>query len=117
VIVLVLTACPEGLRGHLTRWLLEVSAGVFVGQTTHRVREELWERTTELVGKGRALMVFTSTSEQCFEVRSHGHHWAPEDVEGVTLMRRPVDRASGDRAPGTGWSTASRRRHVAGPQN
>ena len=23
--VLVLTACPAGLRGHLTRWLLEIS--------------------------------------------------------------------------------------------
>jgi hypothetical protein len=29
--VIILTACPEGLRGHLTQWLLEISAGVYVG--------------------------------------------------------------------------------------
>lgn len=30
--VIILIAAPEGLRGHLTRWLVEVSAGVFVGK-------------------------------------------------------------------------------------
>jgi CRISPR-associated protein Cas2 len=29
MVIIVLTACPAGLRGHLTRWLLEISAGVF----------------------------------------------------------------------------------------
>ena len=37
--VLVLTACPAGLRGHLTRWLLEISPGVFVGHVPARVRD------------------------------------------------------------------------------
>jgi CRISPR-associated protein Cas2 len=32
--VIVLTACPSGLRGRLTNWLLEISAGVFVGNVT-----------------------------------------------------------------------------------
>ncbi|MGO4760857.1 type I-E CRISPR-associated endoribonuclease Cas2, partial [Streptomyces sp. 2MCAF27] len=27
--VIVLTNCPAGLRGFLTRWLLEISPGVF----------------------------------------------------------------------------------------
>ncbi|MCQ8210670.1 type I-E CRISPR-associated endoribonuclease Cas2e, partial [Cutibacterium acnes subsp. acnes] len=42
--VLVLTACPAGLRGHLTRWLLEISPGVFVGHVPTRVRDALWDR-------------------------------------------------------------------------
>jgi CRISPR-associated protein Cas2 len=109
VIVLVLTACPAGLRGHLTRWLLEVSAGVFVGHTSSRVREELWDRTVELIGRGRALMVVTAANEQRFEVRSHGHHWIPEDVEGITLMRRPTDATPSDRSA-KGWSNVARRR-------
>jgi CRISPR-associated protein Cas2 len=37
MIVLVVTACPVCLRGHLTRWLLEISPGVFVGKVTTRV--------------------------------------------------------------------------------
>lgn len=37
--VIVLTAVPPGLRGHLTRWLLEISSGVYVGYVSARVRE------------------------------------------------------------------------------
>lgn len=108
MIVLVLTACPEKLRGHLTRWLTEVSAGVYVGHVSARVRDELWDRTVELVGKGRAIMVLSAPNEQHFEVRNHGHHWTPEDFEGLILMRRPA--APELRSSSTGWSTASRRR-------
>ncbi len=110
MIVVVLTACPEGLRGHLTRWLMEVSAGVFVGHTSNRVRDELWDRVVELVGRGRALMVFTAATEQRFEVRSHGHHWTPEEIEGLTLMRRPSSDNDSPPPERTGWSNASRRR-------
>ena len=46
MVVVVLTACPVGLRGDLTRWLLEIASGVFVGHVTARVRDRLWERIT-----------------------------------------------------------------------
>ena len=111
MIVLVLTACPEGLRGHLTRWLTEVSAGVFVGRTTSRVRDELWDRVTELSGRGRAVMAYSARTEQGYAIRNHGHHWEPVDVEGLTLMLRPTGAESADGpAPTSGWSTAGRRR-------
>ncbi len=38
MIVIILTACPEGLRGHLTQWLLELSAGVYIGHVNSRIR-------------------------------------------------------------------------------
>jgi CRISPR-associated protein Cas2 len=111
VIVLVLTACPDGLRGHLTRWLIEVSAGVFVGKTTSRVRDELWERVVELSGRGRAVMAYSAPTEQGFAIRNHGHHWTPVDIEGITLMLRPHGAESSDAPPPTsGWSAAGRRR-------
>ena len=47
MIVLVLSAVPEGLRGHVTRWLMEISPGVFVGTLSARVRERLWDLVTE----------------------------------------------------------------------
>ena len=111
MIVLVLTACPEGLRGHLTRWLMEVSAGVFVGRVTSRVRDELWERVIELSGRGRAVMAHSARTEQGFAIRSHGHHWEPIDIEGMTLMLRPHGAESTDSPPpAAGWSAAGRRR-------
>ena len=46
MIVLVLSAVPEGLRGHV-RGALEISPGVFVGTLSARVRERLWDIVTE----------------------------------------------------------------------
>ncbi|WP_309064919.1 type I-E CRISPR-associated endoribonuclease Cas2e [Microbacterium sp.] len=115
MIVLVLTAVPPGLRGFLTRWLLEISAGVFVGKVSKRVRELLWERTISMVRTGRAILVFSARNEQGMSVLVHGHHWEPIDVDGLTLMLRPADSqpvpaSQRESAPATGWSKAARRR-------
>lgn len=123
MVVLVLSACPPGLRGFLTRWMLEISAGVFVGQVSKRVRERMWVRTVEMVRTGRAIMVFSARNEQRLSFLVHGHHWEPVDVDGITLMLRPhADRGAGDSEsddaprtvagtpPRSGWSKASRHR-------
>ncbi|GAA1424919.1 hypothetical protein GCM10009601_30690 [Streptomyces thermospinosisporus] len=39
--VIVLIAAPPGLRGHLTRWFVEVAAGVYVGNPNPRIRDRL----------------------------------------------------------------------------
>ncbi|TNC22060.1 MULTISPECIES: type I-E CRISPR-associated endoribonuclease Cas2e [Amycolatopsis] len=88
MIVIVLTAVPPGLRGHLTRWLLEISPGVFVGHLPTRVRELTWERVIEFVDDGRALMVYTVNGEQRLAFEVHGHDWTPVDYDGITLIRR-----------------------------
>ena len=116
--VIVVAACPIGLRGHLTRWLLEISAGVFVGRVSTRVRDLLWQRTVEMVKTGRAIMVFSANNEQGLAFKVHKSEWVPIDVEGVTLMLRPneggapPDDASAERTHG--WSSASRRRRFRG---
>ncbi|WP_166354233.1 type I-E CRISPR-associated endoribonuclease Cas2e [Phytoactinopolyspora limicola] len=86
--VVILTAVPPGLRGHLTRWLLEISPGVFVGYISARVREHMWERVVEFVSGGRALMVHSVRGEQRLAFEVHGHDWEPIDYDGITLMRR-----------------------------
>ncbi|WIX85668.1 type I-E CRISPR-associated endoribonuclease Cas2e [Amycolatopsis sp. DG1A-15b] len=86
--VIVLTAVPPGLRGHLTRWLLEISPGVYVGFVSARVRELIWERVVEYIAEGRALMVHATSGEQRLEFQVHGHDWTPVDYDGITLMRR-----------------------------
>ena len=86
--VIILTAVPPGLRGHLTRWLLELSPGVFVGHVSARVRALLWERIVEFVDDGRALMVHSTRGEQRLAFEVHGHDWTPVDYDGITLIRR-----------------------------
>lgn len=116
--VIVVAACPVGLRGHLTRWLLEISAGVFVGKVSSRVRDLLWLRTLDMVKNGRAIMVYSANNEQGLEFKVHRHEWTPVEIEGLTLMLRPNSpadappRGSSDKTEG--WSSASRRRRFRG---
>ena len=44
MIVITLTDCPPKLRGDLSKWLCEINTGVYVGNLSGRVRDELWER-------------------------------------------------------------------------
>lgn len=124
--MLVLTAVPPGLRGHLTRWLLEIAPGIYVGFVTARVRELMWSRIEELMVEGRAFLVHSTAGEQRLAFRTLGHDWTPVDFDGVTLMRRredafersrpPIrtfDSPSGDRrerSPSTAFSAAEIRR-------
>lgn len=112
MVVLVVTACPAGLRGHLTRWLLEISPGVFVGVVSSRVRDLLWERVIDLVKDGRAVLVYRANNEQRMGFKVHRYDWQPVDFDGITLVRRPHTGESLPEAasPRTGWSKASRYR-------
>ncbi|MFI6646319.1 type I-E CRISPR-associated endoribonuclease Cas2e [Streptomyces sp. NPDC050529] len=112
--VIVLTNCPAGLRGFLTRWLLEISAGVFIGNPSARVRDVLWTEVQEYADQGRALLAHTTNNEQGFTFRTHDHKWHPIDHEGLTLICRPgVDAELRQKPPDgakPGWSRASKRR-------
>jgi CRISPR-associated protein Cas2 len=117
MVVIVLTACPAGLRGYLTRWLIEISAGVFTGTVNVRVRELLWLKTVELVKNGRAIMVYSARNEQGLKFKVHRHDWTPVDVDGVTLMMRPASAHDPGATSATanvrpGWSNQSRWRRA-----
>lgn len=91
--VVVLVAVPAGLRGHLTRWLLEIAPGVFVGTITARVREHLWERVKRYIGEeGRAVIVYPARNEQGLAFEVAGSSWEPVDYDGLMLIRRSLTR-------------------------
>lgn len=117
MMVLVMTAAPAGLRGELTRWLMEIDSGVFVGNPSQRIREDLWMRVKEGIREGRALLVYRSQSEQRLHVETHRHHWTPTDYDGLTLMRRPHPKLEGevDSRRGTGWSAVRSRQRSLRP--
>lgn len=108
MVVVVLTACPAGLRGHLTRWLLEIAPGVFCGHVSAKVRDEMWFRIVDLAKDGRAVMVYSRRGDQGLDFRAHRHDWEPVDYEGVTLIRRP-DQTQPQPTMRPGWSVASKR--------
>ena len=113
--VIILANCPAGLRGFLTRWLLELSPGVFLGAPSARVRTVLWEEVRQYSGKGRALLAYQTNNEQGFTFETHDHAWHPVDHEGLTLLRRPNPAATSEQPgppqpPRQGWSKAAKRR-------
>lgn len=89
VTVIVLVAAAEGLRGHLTRWLVEVQAGVFVGTPGRRIRDQLWKVLKDRIGDGQAVMVEPAKNEQGWTIRTAGRErWAPVDFDGLILAAR-----------------------------
>lgn len=87
--VIVLIAAPEGLRGHLTRWLIEITAGVFVGNPSTRVRDRLWPLLTDRIGQGQAIMLYPANNEQGWAVRTAGiDRGYPIDYDGLMLFAR-----------------------------
>lgn len=109
--IIVLTNCPVGLRGFLTRWLMEISPGVFIGNPSARIREAVWNEVQNYANTGRALLAYTTNNEQGFTFETYDHKWHPVDHEGLILIRRPKDRPAVAAAPPpTGWSKAAKRR-------
>ncbi len=104
MLVLNVTACPAGLRGDISKWLMEIAPGTFVGRPSARIREYLWERVTELSRDGRAVLVYSFDNEAGLEYRVHNGHWRPRDFDGLVLMQRPAAPSKSQRR--TGWSTA-----------
>ena len=111
MIVVTLTECPPKLRGDLSKWLCEINTGVYVGNLSGRVRDELWERICSNLHTGRATMVFQTNNEQGMDFRVHNTTWEPIDFDGIKLMRRPKlqsDTPQEEAEAGLGYSKAAK---------
>lgn len=89
MVIIVVTNCPPKLRGDLTKWLIEINTGVYVGNVSARVREELWDRVCENIKQGQATMVFSADNEQHMDFRVHNTTWELVDYDGIKLMLHP----------------------------
>ncbi len=88
MVVLVLENVPQRLRGELTRWLLEVRAGVFVGDVSAMVRDRLWEKVAAELKGGGAILVHSTNNEQGFALRLWGvTDRELADFDGLQLVR------------------------------
>jgi len=89
--VLIVECATPGLRGSLTRWMLEVRAGVFVGKLTARVRERLWTKVCASKKAGGCILLVRAATEQGFEILVHGDpSRSIIDMEGLQLVTRRV---------------------------
>lgn len=115
--MITMTDCPPKLRGDLSKWLCEISTGVYVGQVSGRVRDAVWARVCKNLGNGRAVMVWSTNNEQRMDFRVHNTIWEPVDFDGVKLMRRPLlQNTETSTELKHGFSNAAKRQMAASPQ-
>ena len=87
MLVVVTENVPPRLRGRLAIWLLEVRAGVYVGDTSKRVREMIWQQISELVEEGNVVMAWATNTESGFDFQTLGQNRRiPVDLDGLRLV-------------------------------
>ena len=87
MMVIVLTNAPPRLRGRLAAWLLEVRAGVYVGDYTVRTRERIWEQVETGLEDGDAVMIWKASTDQGYDFATLGRNRRmPVDFDGLTLV-------------------------------
>lgn len=86
--IVVTEAVPPRLRGRLAVWLLEIRAGVYVGDVGRRIREMIWHQITELAEQGNAVMTWATNTESGFDFVTYGENARmPVDLEGLRLVK------------------------------
>jgi len=79
---------PPRLRGRLAVWLLEVRAGVYVGDVSRRTRGMIWEQLRAGHEQGSVVMAWASRTESGFEFQTLGpNRREPVDHDGLRLVR------------------------------
>jgi len=87
MLVIVVENVPPRLRGRLGLWLVEVRAGVYVGDVSRRVREMIWDNLEKGIDDGNAVMAWTSNNESGFDFLTLGQNRRiPVEMDGIKLV-------------------------------
>ena len=96
MIVVVTENVPPRLRGRLAIWLLEVRAGVYVGDTSKRIREMIWQQISQLAGCGNVVMAWATNTDSGFCLPAAGVKSDGSDLRanGCAVTRAVSDRSA-----------------------
>ena len=87
MLVIVTENVPPRLRGRLAVWLLEVRAGVYVGNPSKRLREFIWAQVSDAVEDGNAVMAWNTNTESGYDFVTVGKsRRIPVDFDGLRLV-------------------------------
>lgn len=87
MLVIVLENAPPRLRGRLAIWLLEIRAGVYVGNYAAKIRDYIWEQVEAGIEDGNAVMAWRTSNEAGFDFVTLGRNRRiPVEVDGAKLV-------------------------------
>ena len=96
MLVIVLENAPPRLRGRLAIWLLEIRAGVYVGNYSSKVRDYIWEQVDDGIEDGNAVMAWRTNSEAGFDFVTLGkNRRIPVELDGTKLVSFLPEEAKG----------------------
>jgi CRISPR-associated protein Cas2 len=85
--MIVTESVPPRLRGRLAVWLLEVRAGVYIGDVSVRVREMLWQQVIAMADDGNVVMAWSTITESGFDFITFGkNRRQPVVFDGLRLV-------------------------------
>jgi CRISPR-associated protein Cas2 len=97
MLVIVLENAPPRLRGRLAIWLLEVRAGVYVGNYSARVRDYIWNQVEKGIEDGNAVMAWRANNEAGFDFVTLGtNRRIPVVLDGAKLVSFLPDAPGAD---------------------
>lgn len=86
-VVVVTENVPPRVRGRMAIWLLEVRAGVYIGNVSRRTREMIWEHLSKGHEEGNVVMAWASNHESGYEFQTLGHNRrVPVEFDGLHLV-------------------------------
>jgi CRISPR-associated protein Cas2 len=87
MLVIVTENVPPRLRGRLGVWLIEIRAGVYVGNPSKRHREFIWSQLVAGVEEGNAVMAWSTNTESGYDFATLGENRRiPVDFDGLRLV-------------------------------
>lgn len=87
MLVIVVENVPPRLRGRLAIWLLEIRAGVYVGNYSVKVRDNIWRQVECGIGEGNAVMAWRTNNEAGFDFVTLGtNRRIPVELDGTKLV-------------------------------
>ena len=87
MLVIVVETAPPRLRGRLAIWLLEIRAGVYVGNYSAKVRDYIWQQVHEGIEDGNAVMAWRTNNEAGFDFVTLGtNRRMPVEMDGTKLV-------------------------------
>lgn len=110
--VITLKKVPQALRGDLTKWMQEITTGVYIGNFNTKVREKLWKRVKENVKDGEATLSFSYRNELGYQFDTHNTSFSNIDMEGIPLVFIPNENIDEKREIKYGFSNAAKFRNA-----
>jgi CRISPR-associated protein Cas2 len=87
MLVIVLENAPPRLRGRLAVWLLEIRAGVYVGNYSAKVRDHIWSQVTAGIEDGNAVIAWRTNNEAGFDFLTLGtNRRIAVELDGAKLV-------------------------------